>query len=128
MKFKAIRLLTKTTFIYLIFVSVAFFTTAIFVTRSTNNLLYEETEVYFKHRERRLVSYIKDRDKDLDKANGLVRVEGNTSILAHNYPQYNDTIMELNQMDGPMLHRGKTILVDTSKARFLYTMYKNIND
>ncbi|MDD2550550.1 MAG: HAMP domain-containing sensor histidine kinase [Bacteroidales bacterium] len=128
MKFKAIRLLTKTTFIYLIFISVAFFTTAIFVTRSTNNLLYEDTEVYFKHRERRLVSYIKDRDKDLDKVNGLVRVEGNTSILADNYPQYNDTIMELNQMDGPMLHRGKTILVDTSKGRFLYTMYKNIND
>lgn len=128
MKFKAIRLLTKTTFIYLIFISVAFFATAIFVTRSTNNLLDEDTEVYFKHRERRLIKYIEENHRDLDKVHDLVRIDGNTSVVAEHYPQFKDTTMVASQMDGPMLFRAKTILVDTSKGRFVYTMYKNIND
>ena len=128
MKFKSIRLLTKTTFIYLIFISVAFFITAIFITKSTINLLSEDTEMFFKHRERWLVNYIEHGDKDLNKVHDLVRVDGDTSFVSEHYPQFKDTVMVVSQMDEPLLFRAKTILVDTSKGRFVYTMYKNIND
>ncbi|HCY01461.1 MAG TPA: hypothetical protein DG754_15090 [Bacteroidales bacterium] len=128
MKLKATRLLTKTTFIYLLFILVAFFATAIFIIRSTNNFFDEDSEVYFNRRERRLVKYIEEDHKDLSKVHDLVRVDGNTSIVAEHYPQFKDTTMVASQMDDPMLFRSKTILVETSKGRFVYTMHKNIND
>ena len=128
MNLKATRLLTKTTFIYLIFILVAFFLTAIFIIKSTNNFFDEDSEVYFKRREKRLVSYIEESHKDLSKVHDLVRVDSSTNIIAEHYPQFKDTTMVASQMDDPMLFRSKTILVDTSKGRFVYTMYKNIND
>lgn len=128
MNLKSIRLLTKTTFVYLIFILIAFFATSTFIIRSTNSFFNEDSEVYFKRRERRLVKYIEEDPKDLEKVHDLVRVDGNTNIVATQYPQFKDTTMVASQMDDPMLFRSKTILVETSKGRFVYTMYKNIND
>jgi signal transduction histidine kinase len=127
MNFKSIRLLTKTTFIYLVFILIAFFSTAAFIIERTNNFIDEDTENYFHRRERRLVKYIEESENHISHIRDLVRID--ISIIdTSDYPKFRDTTMVVSQMDDPMLFRAKTILVNTSKGHFEYMMYKNISD
>jgi len=128
MRPKSIRLLTKTTFIYLVFILIAFFSTAAFIIQRTNNFIDEDTESYFSRRERRLIKVIEEGERDLSEINDLVKIENLSAIAVSTYPKYRDTTMVVSQMDDPMLLREKTILVNTTKGHFEYKMYKNISD
>ena len=128
MRPKSIRLLTKTTFIYLVFILIAFFSTAVFIIQRINNFIDEDTESYFSRRERRVIRVIEEGERDLSEINDLVKIENLSAIAVSTYPKYRDTTMVVSQMDDPMLLREKTILVNTSKGHFEYKMYKNISD
>jgi hypothetical protein len=64
MRPKSIRLLTKTTFIYLVFILIAFFSTAVFIIQRINNFIDEDTESYFSRRERRVIRVIEEGEMD----------------------------------------------------------------
>lgn len=128
MKPKSIQLLTKTTFIYLVFILIAFFATAAFITQRINSFIDEDTESYFNRRERRVVKVIEESDRDLSEINDLVIINDLSGINMSSYPRYKDTTLVVSQMDDPMLFRAKTVILSTSKGNFEYRMHKNISD
>lgn len=125
---RSIKLLTKTTLIYLVFILIAFFATAAFIIERTNTFIDEDTEDFFLRRERRVLHYFQEGEIDVDKIRGLKRIESINDTMSNSYPKYRDTIIHISQMDVPMLFREKTILINFSNEAFEYSMYKNIDE
>ncbi|MFO8022315.1 MAG: HAMP domain-containing sensor histidine kinase [Perlabentimonas sp.] len=128
MKERKVKLLTKTTLIYLIFILVAFFSTAGFIIKRTNQFIQDDTEHYFQRKERRLFSTYRKGEFKLDEVRGLERLSNVSDTLEKNYPHYKDTTIYISQMDETLLFRVKTILVELDGELFKYKMHKSIND
>ncbi|MFP4557101.1 MAG: sensor histidine kinase [Bacteroidales bacterium] len=128
MKERRIKLLTKTTLIYLLFILIAFFSTAGFIIKRTNQFIQDDTEHYFQRKERRLYSNFSKGEYNPDEVRGLKKVINESDTLGYSFPLYKDTTIYISQMDETLLFRVKTILVKLEDEVFAYNMHKSIND
>ncbi|MEE9117082.1 MAG: hypothetical protein V3U02_00625, partial [Calditrichia bacterium] len=59
-KFQSIKLLSKTTFFYLVFTFLAFFLSAVFLIREAEEFINEELEHRYNHTERKIRRQIEE--------------------------------------------------------------------
>jgi signal transduction histidine kinase len=122
-------LIIKTTLVYLVFILLAFFATAAFIIERTNQFIDNDTEQYFQRKERHILNKIAgNQDTAGLETKGLKMIDGIYDSLRSFYPVYRDTTLSISQVEETILFRIKTVLVDSEKGVFQYTMYKNIND
>ncbi len=127
MQKKTFGLITKTSFIYLAFILIAFFATAGFIIDKTNRYIEEDTEEYFSRKEGRLQRNLHRKNYDSSRIRGLELINPHDTVNK-TYPLYQDTLLYINQIDESLLFHTKRILVDTEQGLMEYTMRKNIND
>lgn len=125
---RSVKLLTKTTILYLIFILVAFLATGVFITERTNKFLKEDAESFFKRREARALWDMEKNDPDFLQKRGLVKLDASALKNPNTYPKYRDTIVYVEELDEKILFRVKTILLHTGEGTFEYSIFKNIND
>ncbi len=125
---KPVKLITKTTFIYITFILITFFVTAGFIIKQTDHFITQDAEQYFTRKEYRLEKSLNEKNEDPKQIRGLEKVENLNKIQRSRYPYYSDTIIYISQMDESLLFSQKTILKEYDKDLYEYTMFKNIND
>ncbi|MBI9052257.1 MAG: HAMP domain-containing histidine kinase [Bacteroidales bacterium] len=125
--FKSFRLLTKTTLFYLIFVLLAFFISAKYITNKADQYVNEETDFFFQKRERHLTKYLEESDsiKNFRTTKFKGVVDKNDTL---NYPQFKDTLIFIDELGEYQLHRQKTLIVKARGQHFLVEMLINIDD
>jgi signal transduction histidine kinase len=125
--FKSFRLLTKTTFFYLIFVFIAFYVSAHYLIYKANQYVKQETEYIFDRREWHLTQYLQDHDslKSFRTTHISVLKDLNDTI---NYPQYSDTTIYIEELGVDQLHRKKIFFINAKEEVYLVRMLVNIDD
>jgi len=125
--FGLFRLLTKTTFFYLIFILIAFFLSAHYLVHKANKYVTEETESIFKKREWHLTRYLNEYDSI--KSFRTTHIELLNDLCdTIKYPVYSDTTVYIEELDETQLHRKKTFVVNAKEKYFLVSMLVNIDD
>ena len=125
--FRSFRLLTKTTFFYLIFVLITFFVSARYIINKANQYVTEETEHIFEHRARHMAKYIEEHDSIRTYKNNQIIPLQNLSDTVK-YPQYSDTLIHFEDLDEYQIHRQKSVIVKANNKYYLLKMLININD
>ncbi|MCB2195114.1 MAG: HAMP domain-containing histidine kinase [Bacteroidetes bacterium] len=125
--FGSFRLLTKTTFFYLIFVLITFFVSARYLINKANQYVTEETEHIFEHRARHMARYIEEHDSIRNYKNNQIIPFQNLSDTIK-FPQYSDTLIHFEDLDEYQIHRQKSTVVKANDKYYLLKMLININD
>lgn len=125
--FKAIRLLTKTTLFYLIFIMLVFFISANYLLKKADKYVNEETEQIFNHRIKYINHFIEEHGDLKEFRGGEISLYD--SIHDKNvYPMYSDTSIYLDELGDYQLHRQKTFVISANENTYLLKMLININD
>lgn len=125
--FGSFRLLTKTTFFYLIFVLITFFVSARYLINKANQYVTEETEHIFEHRARHMARYIEEHDTIRNyKNNQIIPLLNLTDTIK--YPQYSDTLIYFEDLDEYQIYRQKSAVVKANNKYYLLKMLINTND
>ena len=127
-KIRSFKLLSKMTFIYLIFTFVTFFISAVFLTHEANKFINEELEHRFGYSEHRTKRYIKAK-KDLSrlKSNPNVILLPNKPDISA-YPVYSDTLIYNADLEEMQHFRKKTIVFEANGDYYKLTMIKGMED
>ena len=120
--FKSLRLLTKTTLVYLIFILITFFVSARYLINKAN-----ETEHIFTFREKHLTTYLAENDSIKDFRTTKISVLGNISDTIK-FPQYKDTLIYIEELETFELHREKLVVIKGKTDFYLVEMVVNIDD
>lgn len=126
--FKSFRLLTKTTFFYLVFIMIAFFVSARFIINKANQYVTEETEHIFEHRAIHITSYIEEHDTIIRsfKNNNIIPLSNLSDTI--NYPQYKDTLIYNEDLGETLINRQKSLVFKANDNFYLLKMLIDIND
>lgn len=129
MKNREFSLLTKTTFIYLIFTFVAFVSSAMFLTHETNEFIDRDVEIQFKKLKHKTNWYLRNRDGVPDRMRHVIHVQPITGgIDTSAYPQYIDTVMVNPYSDDQERYRRKTTIIRTDSLVYKATFTESIED
>ena len=128
-KIRSIKLLSKTTFIYLIFTFIAFFISAAFLTHDANEFINEEIEQRFRYSEHRIKRYLK-----AGKDHSYLR-KSNTKVIlltdipdTNVYPLYSDTLIYNSDLEEMQHFRTKTIVFEANDNYYKLTITKGMED
>ncbi len=127
-KRQQIKLLTKTTSIYLIFTFVAFFFSALFLINESGEYINRELEGRFKWTEGKITSEIKKfgkprRERSSVKVTNLRNVNADLTV-----PVYTDTLIQTEEREQMLLHRKKTTFINVEGKYYKLEMLQNISD
>ncbi len=121
------RLLTKTTFIYLLFTFIAFYASALFLTREANEFIDNNLEHRFKRMERRIKWSI-GADK-LDKfQSSFIQITPVSEPPDRSFPVSTDTLIHNTDLDELQHFRKKTTLLEVDGAYYTITLLKSMDD
>ncbi len=127
-KKRVIKLLTKTTFIYLIFTFIAFFSSAVFLTNETDEFIEGRLENRFRRYARHIEHHIQA-GKGIDRLPPSVRIWRLASPADPSaYPAYSDTLIYNAEMDELQRFRKKTILLNIEGHFYRVEMVKAVED
>jgi signal transduction histidine kinase len=127
-KHHTFKLLSKTTFIYLIFTFIAFFSSAFFLTREADEFIYNYLERRFKRVEDRIQRHI-----EADKPPGEASSSAKVSLLADippadTYPVYSDTLIYSAEADEMQYYRQKTTILIVNGDHYKAVITKPVDD
>lgn len=127
-KHRAFKLLSKTTFIYLIFTFIAFLGSALFMTREADEFIHNYLENRFKRSEERIQRHIES-GKPLEKASSSAEV----LLLAEPpppnvYPVYADTLIYNSDADEMQFFRKKTTILTAAGRHYKAAITKPVDD
>ncbi len=127
-KRRTFNLLSKTTFIYLVFTFIAFFSSALFLTRETDEFIDRELEHRFHKSEQRLTYYIEaGKSPDhLPKSLHVTMLADSGQIA--DYPVYTDTLIYNTELDEYHHNRKKTTVIKANDHYYRLVLMKSIND
>ncbi len=125
--FKSLRLLTKTTLFYLIFIMITFFVSAQYLINKANDYVDRETEDIYNFRERHLIRHLSEHDSIKDFRTTKVSLLENLSDTTY-YPQYKDTLIYIEDLEDYKLHREKILTINVKEKVYLVNMLVNIDD
>lgn len=127
-KRRTFNLLSKTTFIYLVFTFIAFFSSALFLTREAEEFIDRELEFRFQKSEHRLTHYLGDgRSADNLPKSFQVTILTDSSQIA-GYPIYTDTLIYNTELDEYQLYRKKTTVIKANHQFYRFVLMKSIHD
>ncbi|MBD3288069.1 hypothetical protein GF337_04640 [candidate division KSB1 bacterium] len=127
-KSRTFNLLSKTTFIYLLFTFIAFFSSALFLTHETDEFIDYELAHRFEKSEHRLKHFIES-GKSIDRLPSSLRL----TLLADstkmtNYPVYRDTLVYNTELDEMHNYRKKITVIESSGQFYRIELTKSIHD
>jgi len=126
-KFKSFRLLTKTSFFYLLFILATFFISGRYLINKADGYINEETEHFFRFREEYVKRYLnKGRDPAKLKYIDITLLDSAKNYT--DYPRYTDTIIYMEELDAQQIHRKKSVIIEANGKAYLIHMLININD
>ena len=125
--FKSLKLLTKTTIFYLVFILIAFFVSARYLIQKANKYVTEETEQIFERREKHIKNFLLEHENIQNFRNDII-IPLNNQVDTTLYPQFSDTLILNEDLDELQLHRQKTIIVHANERIYILKMLININD
>jgi len=125
--FGSYRLLTKTTFFYLVFILITFFVSGRYLIHKSNQYIDNETEHIFKHRERYITKYLQEKDTVKNFRTTQISVLKNWADTIK-YPSYTDTLIYIEDFEENLLHRQKKFTIKAHGKIFLVKMNVVIND
>lgn len=122
------KLLSKTTFIYLIFTFIAFFSSAFFLTREANKFIHKDLEHRFRSFEYRIKRSIES-GRSLDQLPLSTRV----ILLSENpqpdrYPIYSDTLIYNAELDEMQHFRKKMTVLEVNGQYYQAELLKSMDD
>jgi len=126
-KFRSFRLLTKTSFFYLLFILVTFFISGRYLIHKADSYINEETEHFFRFREQHVSRYL-ERDKDPSRLKYIDIALLDSTGIYPNYPRYSDTLIYVEELDEQQIHRKKSVIIEANGKAYLIQMLININD
>ena len=114
---RSFKLLSKTTLFYLLFTLLAFFISAVFLTRKANEFINTELEHRFHFSERRIQKHLERGDKSRKTRSNITLSEITPPPNADLYPIYSDTLM-LNEDLGEIQRFRKKVSVIEIDGQF----------
>ena len=124
---RTLNLLSKTTFIYLVFTFIAFFSSALFLTREADEFIDRELEHRFHKSEHRLTHYLEAKSPDHLPKSLQVTMLADSSQIA-DYPVYTDTLIYNTELDEYHHHQKKTTVIKANDHYYRLVLMKSIND
>lgn len=125
--FQSLRLLTKTTLVYLVFILITFFVSARYLINKADDYVNKETEHIFSFREKHLTNYLAENDSIKDFRTTKISVFENIADSTI-YPQYKDTLIYIEELETYELHREKSVIIKGKTDFYLVEMVVNIDD
>lgn len=125
---RSYKLLSKTTSIYLLFTFLAFFGSAIFLTREVDQFIQRELENRFAMSEHRIKRHIES-GQPLDKIHPNVRAKLlRPPQQAMATPAYVDTMIFNADLDGMQRFRMKTTVLQVQGQAYQVAIWKSMDD
>jgi len=127
-KERKIKLLTKTTAIYLVFTFAAFFLSALFLNNEAEEYIEQELEKRFSGIEKRITREI-EKFGEVRRKRSYVTVTA-TSILPKKsiFPAYSDTLIQNDESERELLYRKKILYSNITDKIYKVEMLQNITD
>lgn len=125
---RQIKLLSKTTSIYLIFTFVAFFFSALFLINESEEYIDSELEGRYNWTEGKIIGDIKKHGEPKRKRN-YYKVQKVSSLPnLETYPFYIDTLIQNEEQERELLHRKKITFIDVEGKYYKVEMIVNMSD
>jgi len=125
---RRIKLLTKTTSIYLVFTFAAFYFSAQFLINETDEYINKELDRRYKWTEGRIISDIKKHGEVKRKRSYAVVSSIEKMPNPSTFPIYNDSLIQNEERENKLLYRKKTTFIDVNDRFFKVEMIHNISD
>jgi signal transduction histidine kinase len=127
-KFQSIRLLSKTTLYYLGFTFLAFFLSAVILTKEAEQFINDELEQRFNHTERRIRRQLKTGQypERIPASAVLSQVTYNSDL--NETPVYSDTLIFNSDTEEMQLFRKKTIFLNEANVYYKLSITKSLED
>jgi len=126
-KFRSFRLLTKTSFFYLLFILVTFFISGRYLINKADEYINEETERFFRFREQHIIRFL-EKEKDPSRLKYIDIALLDSTGIYPNYPRYTDTLIYIEELDEQQIHRKKSVIIEANEKAYLIQLLININD
>lgn len=127
-KRRELKLLSKTTFIYLIFTFLAFVLSGIFLTHEANQFINRDLDQYFGRVEHR-IKWALEHGRDLDRLPPNIQViplSGPVDLSA--FPQYGDTLTYNPGLDDMQRARKRVVAFEQGDRYYRTIMTKPVED
>ncbi len=147
---RTFKLLSKTTFIYLIFTFIVMFISAVVLTHEADEFIDNTLDHQFQRIERKVRHYLNDSDDSEKKDAGTDRQENEekqeeedeerksprwitvtpikSAIDRSIYPMYADTLIENPDIEEMQRTRIKTVIIDSDQGLHKLTMIRSVED
>lgn len=123
-----LKLLSKTTFIYLIFTFLAFVLSGIFLTHEANQFINNDLDQYFARVDHR-IRWALEHDRDLDRLPPNIQVNSISGPLDLSaYPQYGDTLTYNPGLDDMQRARKRVAVFQEDGQYYRTIMTKPVED
>jgi two-component system OmpR family sensor kinase len=126
---QSFRLLSKTTFIYLIFTFIAFLISAVYLTREADEYIQNEMEHRYNRAEHRIKRHIKRGSRPLEQLlpNYIVTLLSDT-LASNNYPVYSDTVMYDAETDETHYMGKKIVILELEGKYYKAVIHSEMDD
>jgi len=123
------RLLSKTTFIYLIFTFFAFLISAVYLIHEADEYIHKEMEHRYHRAEHRIKRHIKRVNRPLEQLlpKYIVTTLDDT-LKADNYPVYSDTVMYDEETDETHYMGKKTLILNVDENFYKAVIHSEMDD
>lgn len=127
-KHRSFKLLTKTTFIYLVFTFIAFFLSAIFLTNEANEFIKHDLESSFERTENKVKNELVKGEFENKNPLRLKVIKLDAEPDFEIYPQYSDTIIYNTEFDENQYYRKKKVAIEVNNNFFELSMIRSMDD
>lgn len=127
-KTRSFKLLTQTTFIYLVFTFIAFLSSAVFLTREAQKFITRNVDIRFSKTESRLRWHLESGRplQELPRDVQLTALDAAPSGETH--PVYSDTLIYNAEQDEMQRYRRKTAIVSANGRYYRAVISKSVED
>lgn len=125
---RSFKLLSKTTFIYLIFTFIAFYSSALFLTKEADEFIDHDLEISYGYMERRVTRQINS-GKSLEEISKRAEtIKLPAAPLPGQYPVYQDTLIADEESGELLPYRSKTTVISVDSSYYQVQILKSVDD
>jgi signal transduction histidine kinase len=125
---QSIKLLSKTTLFYLVFTFLAFFLSAVFLTREAEEFINDELEHRFSYIEKKIRRQISEGKSPIKIPYSAVLSQLAYKSELTTKPAYSDTLIYNSEIEEMQLFRKKTIFFKEGNAYYKLAITKSLED
>lgn len=121
------KLLSQTTFIYLVFAFIAFYSSALFLTQEADEFINKALEHRFRKSARHITNRIR-KGYFFENHSSVFVKPIHSQPDSTLYPQYTDTLIYNSSLDETRQYRKKTVSITVDSRHFLVEILKPLDD